>query len=516
MPKSTALARTLPLALALSACAVDMGSLDPDTGFLPESQDAEQVIIGSINWVEVTDLAEDSAERMNSHAVAYLSIPAKGTRCTGFLISDDVVMTNEHCIGSASDAAGVVAYFRREAGVPWNQWAQFTCDEFIGNSASLDYALLRCQGSPGQTHGVVTLAQGNPSSSASIYVIHQNCDYYEVPGCAPTKKYSPGQLTGTSGSDFRHNADTLGGSSGSPVFSSSSHEVVALHHVGVGNDGNGRGSYNSAVKITLVKNDITSRFPAVSFGAGTASPPPPPPAGDAFEPNNTTAAATALGLPAFASDLTIGTSDVDVFRFDVTEAGTLRVDLDFAHASGDLDVTLHSGSTQNPAVAQAVSGTDDETLSLAVTPGSWYVVVFGYNGAQNGYALAASFTPDVPASPSPAEQPSSPPASADDNTLQTAQLIALPFAADDAIDAAGDEDFFRFDTSGGATRVDLTFSHAAGDLDLYLYDAAGQQVGSSTSVTNDEAIHATLAAGTYYVRVIGYSGASNSYHLGVD
>ena len=82
-----------------------------------------------------------------------------------------------------------------------------------------------------------------------------------------------------------------------------------------------------------------------------------------------------------------------------------------------------------------------------------------------------------------------------------------------AIESADDEDFFSFTTSGGSVDVSLAFSHATGDLDLFLLDGSGQQLGSSTSVTDTESIVTTLGAGTYYVRVIGYSGATGDYTL---
>ena len=89
------------------------------------------------------------------------------------------------------------------------------------------------EGSP-PTRAVGTLsAQGRAiTTHSNVYVIHQNRDDNTTFGCAPTKKYSPGYILNAnySSTDASYNADTLGGSSGSPVFSATTHEVVALHH----------------------------------------------------------------------------------------------------------------------------------------------------------------------------------------------------------------------------------------------------------------------------------------------
>lgn len=499
----------LAIALLASGCVVEHGGdIDPDTGLGAPAQNGEQVIIGGVNWVEINTLPGSSPERINSRSVGYISIPAKGTRCTGFLINDNVVMTNEHCISNQSEANGATVYFRREAGVPWSEWAGYTCDTYIGDSSTLDYALIQCEGNPGQAHGTVALEARNASTNHGLYVIHQNCDYYEAPGCSPNKKLSRGQVTRVD-SEFRHNADTLGGSSGSPVFSETSHKVFALHHVGVGNNGNGRGSYNYAVKMSRILDDLDSRFPSITFGGGSVTEPEPEPT-DAFEPNNTTSAATAVALPFDADDLSITSGDVDVYEVELTSPGSLLVDVLFSHGAGDIDVSVHgAGGTGSAAIASGTSADDDEVFEVNdLEPGAYFVVVYGYNGAANSYDVSLNADTDEPA-----ETNSTGPGTVDDDSIATAREVGTPYVGTYAIETSGDEDFFAFTTSGGSVDISLAFSHAAGDLDLYLLDGSGQQLGSSTSVSDSEQVVTTLGAGTYYVRVIGYSGATGDYTL---
>lgn len=83
-----------------------------------------------------------------------------------------------------------------------------------------------------------------------------------------------------------------------------------------------------------------------------------------------------------------------------------------------------------------------------------------------------------------------------------------------------DEDWFKFtiDRSGTVNSfVEIGFQHSQGDIDLRLYNSVNQQVGSSSSTGNYEIISLNgLAAGTYYVRAFGYSGAQNpSYDLSI-
>ncbi|CAD5981337.1 Clostripain [Planktothrix tepida] len=77
---------------------------------------------------------------------------------------------------------------------------------------------------------------------------------------------------------------------------------------------------------------------------------------------------------------------------------------------------------------------------------------------------------------------------------------------------AYNEDWFQFQTTGdGATTVGIDFDSAQGDLDLYVYDAFGYYLGSSTSMSNNnETVYSSyLPTGTYYAQVYGSNGASN-------
>lgn len=363
----------------LVGCAQDVS---PEGADAKLAQDDGAVIVGSVEWQEAASLPEGSAERANSRAVAYLSLPAAGARCTGFLIAPDVLMTNEHCIPDAAAAVGARALFQYEQGGPANDEG-YDCSEFLGNDASLDFALVRCAGRPGDTHGVVGLEATTPSRSADIYVLHQNCDYYTDPSCAPTKKYSPGRVSATS-PEIGHDADTLGGSSGSPLFSRVSHSVVGLHHVGLGNNGSGRGTQNRAVPMAAILPVLSQRYPGITLGAqapadGAAS---AQQSADGYEPNDAIAGAIAVQVPFASVDARIAVGDLDHYRF--TAPGTRSVHLSFQHAAGDLD--LYALNEAGVVLARSIGTTDEESLSFEATA-NVVIRVIGYRGATGAYSL---------------------------------------------------------------------------------------------------------------------------------
>ena len=104
----------------------------------------------------------------------------------------------------------------------------------------------------------------------------------------------------------------------------------------------------------------------------------------------------------------------------------------------------------------------------------------------------------------------------DNNTMATAAI--LPEGETNlSIDSSSDVDWFKFsmDTIGrSSSYIEIEFKQWAGDLDLNLYDAQGNQLDYSKSVTDNERISLKgLAAGDYYVKVEGYEGNVNDYKL---
>jgi len=72
----------------------------------------------------------------------------------------------------------------------------------------------------------------------------------------------------------------------------------------------------------------------------------------------------------------------------------------------------------------------------------------------------------------------------------------------------GDVDWFFF---GSATSVTIEFTHSDGDLDMSVYNAAGERLSISQGTSNSETVSVPSAGG--YVKVYGYDGATGDYTL---
>jgi V8-like Glu-specific endopeptidase len=220
------------------------------------------VIVGSVNWTAATSLSSTSTERARSKAVGYLSIPAVGSRCTAWLIANDKIVTNNHCIGSSSEAVGAKVSFNYEDGVASTSRIWYDCSTFVKTWTAEDMTVLTCKALngylPGQVYGKLTVASTNAANSSAMYVLHQNCDYNATPSCVPNKKYSPGTVlnTNATSNELSYNADTLGGSSGSPVLAgagaANAHLVIGLHHVGAGSNYSSS-AYNLGVEASAIR-----------------------------------------------------------------------------------------------------------------------------------------------------------------------------------------------------------------------------------------------------------------------
>src|SRR4029077_5254155 len=85
-----------------------------------------------------------------------------------------------------------------------------------------------------------------------------------------------------------------------------------------------------------------------------------------------------------------------------------------------------------------------------------------------------------------------------------------------SIDQPGDQDLFKFQIVAGAVQghyVRIDFDNGLGNLDLFLYDSAGNLIGSSTGTGNNEQISlAGRSAGSYYVQVKGAGNVTNPHY----
>jgi len=112
-------------------------------------------------------------------------------------------------------------------------------------------------------------------------------------------------------------------------------------------------------------------------------------ADDAYENNDAMTEARSLGnLAAVTTIKNLVMADkADWYSFNVADSLTAAVNLEFSHASGDLDLKIFTASGKQ--VGASISRTDAESVSLkGLRAGTYYIQVFGKNGAQNpNYAM---------------------------------------------------------------------------------------------------------------------------------
>ena len=157
---------------------------------------------------------------------------------SGFLVAPEILMTNHHVLGAASDARDSVADFDFELDANGNerQAVHFSLDPvrlFYAN-VTLDFAIVAVQ--PRSEDGAHELREwdwlpldGRPGKSdpGEYLTIIQHPSGERKQVCVRENKFLK-----FVGDAMWYATDTLGGSSGSPVFNRF-WQVVALHHSGV-------------------------------------------------------------------------------------------------------------------------------------------------------------------------------------------------------------------------------------------------------------------------------------------
>lgn len=149
--------------------------------------------------------------------------------CTASLIADDLILTNHHCIagnpdGEVEDALLWMGYLQDGSREGVEQYGVELAP--VEADAGLDYAIHKVRGEPGAVWGTVALARdAGLRPGQSLFVLHHPGGWAQHVSLAcetgDPALGDPGLL---------HGCDTLGGSSGSPVFDNGERLVVGLHY----------------------------------------------------------------------------------------------------------------------------------------------------------------------------------------------------------------------------------------------------------------------------------------------
>jgi hypothetical protein len=237
---------------------------------------------------------------------------------------------------------------------------------------------------------------------------------------------------------------------------------------------------------------------------------------DNYEQNDTQSAAYNLGTlssPLTISNLVMADSN-DWYKFTATtKPGTSdTVAISLQNSQGDLDLGVYNSFGQRVRYSGTSNNTEQVSLS-GFSAGTYYIRVYGYLGAKNpNYSLSVNLA-----------RPVADDAYENNDTLSTARdlgPLTSALTVSNLVMADG-HDWYKFSMSGAGTSSDfvaISSSSTQGDLDLELYSSGGTRLANSQSSTNNEQISLSgRAAGTYYVHVLGYGGATTpSYSLQID
>ncbi|MFN8247802.1 MAG: zinc-dependent metalloprotease family protein [Ferruginibacter sp.] len=166
-----------------------------------------------------------------------------------------------------------------------------------------------------------------------------------------------------------------------------------------------------------------------------------------------------------------------------------------------VDYKLNTSATWT-SFSTAQTGTSANITGLsASTLYDWRVTTNCASGTST--ASAAQFTTSAVSTCATAFEPN--------ETQATAAAITSGVTNSAAISSSTDIDYYSITTTATSNIVYNLVGPSGVDFDLYVYNSAGTQIGSGTGSTATETVTLnSQAAGTYYIKVIGYNGANSA------
>jgi hypothetical protein len=176
-------------------------------------------------------------------------------------------------------------------------------------------------------------------------------------------------------------------------------------------------------------------------------------------------------------------------------SGAANYDVDYKLSTS---ATWTSAAVATTATSASISGLTASTLYDWRVRANCTAV-----GLSSGYTQAQFTTTAVVANCVTAFEPN--------ETQATAATITAGVANSAAINTATDNDYFRVVTTGTTNNTFSLVGPAGVDYDMIIFNSAGTQIGSGTGATATETVSLTSqAAGTYFIRVFGFSGANSA------
>lgn len=224
----------------------------------------------------------------------------------------------------------------------------------------------------------------------------------------------------------------------------------------------------------------------------------PPCVDDANEPSDDPTNAYAIS----GADAKLGTDNIitgakvcdsnqDFYAIDLTEGDTIKWEVKFSNAQGNLDAYL-LGPT-NSVIASSTTNNDIETVTYTVgtgEAGTYYLRVQGKDPARTDYWVLTYVNGVGPA------DPACPDNYENNDTAAAAEPVTSGSYGLLVCGSPVDDDWFEADLlAGERINIDLTFSHAQGNVDIILYDntSTSSSVAEGRSGTDNESVSYTSA-----------------------
>jgi hypothetical protein len=446
--------------------------------------------------------SSDATLRGAGTAVARMVYTSSGSTfvCTGSLLNDTggagtYFATAYHCIATQAEAASLQFgwFFERLCNLSTINSA-FTTTQgsvLVRTSRENDFTLLRVTGGIPAGAGRLGWSSSALASNSSVYGIHHPAGEWKAfsNGASTGRKTSSallgaGDVLTITGNGVQWSAGiTEPGSSGSPLMTGA----------GVLRGTLSMGPRNQTCSSTreATYSDFSLVYPLVrqfiSPGTSTA---------DDY-PDTAAAAASTTALDnAFLKVRLDSPTDQDWFKFTFPQAGVWILYTSAEPGQAPVDtygrIYASDGTTllrENDDDPAGAVGTNFAFYLRVNAPGTFYLQVTGFGGVTGSFELNSIYDPD------------------DDHS--DLAFLGTPLAPGQSltgfIDAGGDSDYFIVDVAQ-AGAVTLSSSGPT-DVIGVLRDSRFQQIAFNDDVSATDRnfrIAANLAAGRYYLQVIGY------------
>jgi V8-like Glu-specific endopeptidase len=203
----------------------------PDVDRWQGSETSERVlekIIGENTLRPISFLAQGLSV---ARSIAYVGVnnPLNPWSGTGFLVAQDLILTNNHVVPSADLLRYTIFRFNYEEDFRGQaqqvQEYRAKTNGLFHTSKELDYSLIQLDGIPGQQWGWILMMPAHVKRDNRVNIIQH-------PGGRPKHISLQNNYVEYVGSNvIQYVTSTLPGSSGSPVFNDG-WELVAVHHAG--------------------------------------------------------------------------------------------------------------------------------------------------------------------------------------------------------------------------------------------------------------------------------------------